>query len=348
MNVLVTGAEGYLGIPVCQALAAAGATVFPVDAGWFDGAWLGDPQPYGKIKRIDIRDLSAGHLEGVDAVCHLAGLSNDPLGALDEQMTYAVNEAATVQLATRSRTAGVRRFVFSSSCSTYGRTGAQIVDERSATAPVTAYGRSKVGAEAELAKLASPTFTPVSLRNATVYGFAPKMRTDIVVNNLCAWALAAGRIQLLGDGQPWRPLIHVRDVAQAFVAAVFEDLEPGAAPVVNVGSNEQNYRVIEIAKAVQDAVPGCEIVLPDTVDPDDRSYQVNFDKIGKVLPSFRCEWDLRRGIREILDAYVDYQFTREQHEHGQYERVRHLQRLIGNGVMGKDFRLRGSGELLAS
>ncbi|MBX5489791.1 MAG: SDR family oxidoreductase [Chloroflexi bacterium] len=333
MHVLVTGNLGYLGPPIVQALLAAGHEVQGLDSGLFEATAL-EPGPAIYTCRRDIRDVEPDDLQGVEAVVHLAGLSNDPLGMLDPALTAEINLVATVRLAHLARRVGVRRFLFASSCSVYGATEQPWVDEHTPPRPVTVYGEYKVAAEQRLAALATPTFCVTSVRNATAFGYSPNLRTDLVVNDLVAGALLHGEIRLNSDGSAWRPLVHVQDIAQAVVLTLAAPVETANRAVFNVGSEAQNYTVISIARAVAAHVPGSRVTIAPGASADRRSYRVRFERIRHILPAFHCEYDLHAGIDELL---ANYQRVGLRSRDGGV-RLAHLQRLRTGGQI--DNRLR--------
>ena len=302
MRVLVTGHLGFIGPAVVSTLQASQHEVVGLDTGLFASQRLEDGPVIPTIRR-DIRDVAAEELRGFDAVVHLAGLSNDPLGFLDPTLTHQINASATVDLANRARQAGVRRFIFSSSCSVYGAAVEPWVDEKTPTRPVTPYGESKVEAERGLAALADPEFCVVSVRNATAFGYSPYLRTDLVVNDLVAGAYLRGEIRLNSDGSAWRPLVHIRDIAQAINLLLTAPAETVNGEIINVGADEQNYTVMDVAQTVAELVPGARLSVAEGAGPDKRSYRVRFAKIGRLLPSFRCAYDLRTGIADLVANY---------------------------------------------
>jgi nucleoside-diphosphate-sugar epimerase len=321
MRVLVTGHAGYIGSILAPELAAAGHDVVGLDTCYYEGCDLGGGGSRVEALRLDVRDVESEQLEGFDAVVHLAGLSNDPLGDLDPALTREINHEATVRLARAAREVGVRRFLFASSCSMYGKTGADdVLDETAPLRPLTAYAESKVRAEEGLAALADADFSPVYLRNATVYGVSPRLRIDLVLNNLVGWAYTTGRVRVLSDGTPWRPLVHVRDVARATAALLAAPRELVHDAAFNIGADGENYQVRELAEIVRAVVPDCEVEYAGSGDPDPRSYRVDFSKLCRELPDAVPTWTAERGAFELLEAYraagleerhlLDHTFTR--------------------------------------
>ncbi|MGW1280036.1 NAD-dependent epimerase/dehydratase family protein [Streptomyces tsukubensis] len=315
MRVLLTGHQGYLGTVMAPALAAAGHEVTGLDAGLFADCVLGPPPADPPGHRVDLRDLTAEHVAGVDAVIHLAALSNDPLGALAPDLTYDINHHASVKLARLARDAGVRRFLYASTCSVYGAAGGdELVSEDAPLRPVTPYAESKVRVEDDLHALADDDFSPVYLRNATAFGYSPRLRADIVLNNLVGHALLSGEVLVLSDGTPWRPLVHAADIAQAFTAALTAPREAVHDRAFNIGSETNNVTVAEIAGQVAEAVAGSRVVITGETGADPRSYRVDFSRFRTAVPGFDCEWSVKRGAVELADAYREHGLTREAFE----------------------------------
>jgi nucleoside-diphosphate-sugar epimerase len=328
MLLLLTGCTGYVGPVMMQTLRAAGHEVVGVDTDFFSECDFGGAATPDPAVRKDVRDLGAEDLSGIEAVVHLAALSNDPIGELDPRLTDEINYRASARLAELARAAGVRRFVFASSCSMYGATGHDLVDEQAPLQPLSAYAVSKVRTEARLQELADETFSPVLMRNATVYGVSPRHRLDLVLNNLVAWAYLTGRVRVVSDGTPWRPIVHVEDMCAAFAAVLAAPTGAVHNQAFNVGSNAQNYRVIDLARIVAEVVPRSQVEVAAEAGPDARSYRVDFSKLRAAVPGFRPRWDARLGAKQLYQAYRD-NGLREEDLHGRrYVRLRQVQHLL--------------------
>jgi nucleoside-diphosphate-sugar epimerase len=340
MRLLVTGHKGYIGTVMAPLLAVAGHDIVGLDSDLFEECTYGEPPRKFPSIRKDLRDVEYSDLEGFDAVIHLAGLSNDPLGNLNADLTYEINHHASVRLARLSKEVGVRRFLFSSSCSTYGAAGDKILDETAEFYPVTPYGRSKVFVEQEVAGLAGPNFSPTFLRNATAYGVSPRLRFDLVLNNLTAWASTTGRVFIKSDGTPWRPIVHVEDISRAFLAVLQAPQELIHNQAFNVGRSEENYQIRDLAEIVKETVPGCTIEFAADAGPDKRCYRADFSRIAKSLPAFRPQWDARRGARELYDAYRRVGLRMVDFEGARYKRIDHIQRLLASGRLDSNLRWR--------
>ena len=338
MRVLVTGHRGYIGVEMVPVLRAAGHDVVGLDIGLYDGGDFGGPPDEIESLDVDLRDVLPEHLEGFDAVAHLAALSNDPLGDLDADLTYDINLHASVRLARSARAAGVSRYLFASSCSLYGAGGSGLLDEQATFNPVTPYGESKVRVEHEVSKLADDTFSPVYLRNATAYGVSRRLRADVVVNNLVGHAVTSGQVLLQSDGTPWRPLVHIRDIIAAFLACLEAPREAIHDEAFNVGKRGENYRIRDVAELVKDVVPGCEVVFAPGASPDARNYRIDFSKVETKLPGFSAEWTLRRGVEELYDAFVSAHLSADDWSGPRYYRLAAVQMLQQRGELDAELR----------
>lgn len=338
MKILVTGTEGYIGVCLAQVLHDKGHHVIGLDSGYYRDGWLYQGVNWKPETRIqDLRELTSRDLEGFDAVAHLAELSNDPLGQHNPEVTYAINHVGSVNLAKAAKEAGVKRFVYTSSCSVYGMGTDDFVTEESATNPLTAYAKCKVLVERDVSAIADQNFTPTFLRNATAYGASPRMRFDIVLNDLCAMAWTAKEIRMISDGTPWRPLVHLRDICGAIAAVLDAERNVVHNQIFNVGSTEENYRVKEIAKIVAETFPNCELSFGKP-SGDDRSYRVSFDKIKKALPNFKCEYTAKKGAAELLEVFQRIQMPVETYQFRAFTRLKQLEHLIRTKQIDSQFR----------
>jgi nucleoside-diphosphate-sugar epimerase len=338
VKVLLTGHQGYLGTVMAPALAAAGHEVVGLDSGLFADCVLGPVPQDPPGLAVDLRDVEVDALAGFDAVIHLAALSNDPVGSLAPPITYDINQHASTRLATLAREAGVGRFLYASTCSVYGAAGGDdLVSEDAPLRPVTPYAESKVRVEDALFALADDDFCPVSLRNATAFGFSPRMRADIVLNNLVAYAVLSGQVRVLSDGTPWRPLAHAADIAAAFVAALDAPREAVHARAFNIGSECNNVTVAQIADAVVTTVPGCTLAITGENGADPRSYRVDFSAVREALPGFRARWTIEEGAQELYGAYVQHGLTMEAFDR-RFTRLARLSDRQAAGELGADMR----------
>ncbi|MDH5675420.1 MAG: SDR family oxidoreductase [Myxococcales bacterium] len=326
MNVFVTGHRGYIGVHLVELLKAAGHQVTGCDVGLFDGTeWDPCVRPDREISK-DVRKLTLQELEGHDCVMHLAAISNDPMGELNADITYSVNRDASIQIAKLSKQAGVPRYLFSGSCSVYGAGQKMDLEEDDPLAPLTAYAKSKIETEEAVSKLADDDFSPAYLRNATAYGYSPMLRVDLVVNNLLGSALSYGEIRIMSDGTPWRPLIHCRDIARAFVAFAEAPRDAIHNRAVNIGGNRENFQVKDVADNVQRLIPDAKISYTGEVGADPRNYRVKFDLLNKTLPDFKLQYDLASGMDELHRAMVDHKFGKADFESDQFIRLRTLRK----------------------
>ncbi len=342
MRILVTGHDGYIGAVLVPLLVDAGHEVSGLDTFLFRDCGFGpDPMAIPALQ-LDIRDVERQHLDGFDAVVHLAALSNDPLGELNPECTFDINHGATIRLAKLAREAGVERFVYASSCSLYGAMDQELLDEEAPVAPVTAYGRAKADAERDLALLASESFSPISLRNGTAYGRSPRLRTDLVINNLLGHAHTTGEVKVKSDGTQWRPMIHVEDIGRACLSVLDAPKEAIHNQAFNVGCTKENFRVAELARVVEKVVPGSRVTIGTGMGPDKRSYRVNCDKIAQSPIGFAPKWQLEDGVRDLYAAFLESGFSASDFASARYFRVKTVAELQEDGSLDDQLRWRSA------
>lgn len=338
MKVLLTGHKGYIGSVLTPLLLEQGHDVTGYDTDLYKACtFTGDLAETPEFEK-DIRDAELDELRGFDAIIHLAGLSNDPLGDYRPELTGDINFKASVHLAVLAKQAGVKRFLYASSCSTYGASGADFLDESASFNPVTPYGASKVDVERVVSKMADETFSPTFLRASTAYGLSPRLRFDLVLNNLTAWAFTTGQVYLKSDGTPWRPIVHVEDIAAAYAAALTGERTLVHNKAFNVGSTTENYQMAEIADLVTAIVPNSEIKFAPDAGPDTRCYRVDCNYIARTLHSFKPQWTARRGVEQLYDAFCKSDLTLEDFEGERFKRIAHVKKLIREGDIGEDLR----------
>jgi len=340
MRVLITGHNGYIGSVMVPLIRSAGHEVVGLDSGFFADCTFGpdNSTPHESIRR-DIRDIRVKDLTSFEAVIHLAALSNDPLGNLNPECTFEINHRASVQLATMAQEAGVKRFLYASSCSIYGTSSPDdLLTEEAPFRPVTVYGESKVRVEAEVSALAQEHFSPVFLRNATAYGASPRLRTDLVVNNLVGWAVLTGKIRLQSDGTPWRPLVHVEDIGRAFLCALQAPREAIHNQAINIGKAGENYQIKDIAEIIREELPSSVIEYAEGAGGDPRCYRVDFSKAERLFPDYEPKWTVRKGVRELIGQYEAYGLTMENFNGPRHMRIKKILSLLQSGQLDQNLR----------
>jgi len=338
MKVLVTGSHGYIGTILVPMLMKKGHEVVGLDTDYYEKCTFTGILADVKSINKDVRDIERGDIEGFDAIIHLAGLSNDPLGDYRPELTEEINEKASVRLAQVAKTVGVKRFLFASSCSNYGAAGADFLTEEASFNPVTPYGVSKVRVEAALAKMADKDFSPTFIRASTAYGVSPRLRFDLVTNNLTAWAFTTGLVYLKSDGSPWRPIVHIEDISRAYISALQAPREIVHNEAFNIGTTTENYQIREIAEIVEEIVPGCKVDYAPDAGPDKRCYRVDCNKISRVLHDFKPQWTARRGIEQLYEEYKKVGLTLEEFEGPKYMRIAHIKSLVEEGRLDENLR----------
>jgi nucleoside-diphosphate-sugar epimerase len=338
-RVLVTGHDGYIGAVMAGILASAGYDVTGLDTFYFgpECTFVPDQKKIPFIKK-DLRDVTVQDLNGFDAVVHLAALCNDPLGNMDASWTYDINHKASIKLAKAAKEAGVQRFLFSSSCSMHGASSEAKVTEESPVSPLTPYGDSKIKAENEIRQMADEKFSPTFLRNGTVYGVSPRMRLDIVLNNLTAWAFTTGKVRIMSDGSPWRPVVHVDDVSQAFQTVLEAPRDVIHNQVFHVGHNTQNFRIRDLAEIVQKVSPGCQIEYVSEASADNRTYIADFSKIERLLPKFKPQWTPEKGAKQLIQAYKEYGLTVDDLKGNKFIRLNRISQLLKDKKLNNSLR----------
>ena len=340
MRVLLTGHKGYIGVVLSEFLRRAGHDVHGIDSDLFSRCTFGQLPPGIPETIKDIRDITLSDVEDFDAVLHLAGLSNDPLGYLNPELTFEINYRASVRLAQLAKEAKVQRFIFSSSCSNYGSASDELLREDAAPNPVTPYGKSKVLVERDVSSMADDNFSPVFLRNATAYGVSSRLRFDLVLNNLVAWAYTTGKVYLKSAGTAWRPIVHIEDISRAFLAILHAPREKIHNRAFNVGVPGENFRIRELAEIVREAVPGSRVEFADGASSDFRNYRVDCGLLPRTLPEYTPRWDARKGARELYDAYRRANIALSDFEGSRFSRLAHLEEMIAAGVVDKNLRIK--------
>ena len=348
MKILLTGHDGYIGHVLTPMLLERGHAVTGLASCLYEDCGFAARKAMDvPVLRKDVRDVQLEDLRGFDAVAHLAGISNDPLGDLAPQTTYAINHEASVKLARLAKQAGVQRFVFSSSCSNYGAAGNDYLNESASFNPVTPYAESKVWTERDVAPMADDSFSPTFLRSATAFGVSKRLRGDLVVNNLVGYAVTTGQVLVKSDGMPWRPLVHIEDISRAFVAVLEAPRDRVHNQSFNVGMTEENYRVREVAQMVSEVVPGSKVTFAGDASPDARNYRVNCDKIRNTLPDFKPQWSVRKGVEEVYAAYCEHKTTADEFLSSSFVRLKKIRELQNAGKLDDTLSWRSMGRSAA-
>ena len=338
MRVLVTGHTGYIGSRLTPMLLSAGHDVAGLDTDLFrDCTFVGKLADVPEV-HMDVRDVTLDDVAGFDAIIHLAALSNDPLGDYDPDLTESINANASIRIAELAKQAGATRFLFASSCSNYGSAGEDFMTEDSPLDPITPYGISKVAVERGLAPLADESFSPVYLRASTAYGVSPRLRFDVVLNNLTAWAVTTGKVMLKSDGSPWRPVVHVEDICRAYIALLEAPAKSIRNKAFNIGTTTENYQIKDLAETVASIVPNCEVSLAPDAAPDKRCYRVDCNRIAKEIPGFKPQWTIARGVEELYESYRTVGLTLEDFEGQRFQRIAHVKHLIATGKLDQSLR----------
>jgi nucleoside-diphosphate-sugar epimerase len=334
-KIIITGHSGYIGSLLVKLLKQSNYEILGIDTNYYgkDCEFFNPELEINELNK-DIRLINEKDIEGAYAVCHLAAISNDPMGDINPELTLGINYRASLKLAETAKRAGVKKFIYSSSCSMYGISyDINALDENAEFNPVTAYAKSKVESEKDIIPLADENFSVTFLRNTTAYGISPKLRLDLVVNNMVGWAVTTGKIRIMSDGTPWRPLIHAEDIARAFIAVIQSPKESVNKKSYNVGINSENYQIRDIAEIIKEIIPDTEIIITGEHGSDSRSYRVNFDKIHNELKNFQPKWVLKKGIEEIYESYLKYKMNDEKFNGRYFTRIKQIKYLIENKLV---------------
>ncbi len=338
MKVLVTGSQGYIGTVLVPMLVKEGHDVTGLDSDLYEQCTFSGTIPDIKLIKKDVRDVGKDDVEGFEAIIHLAGLSNDPLGDYRPTLTEDINEKGSIDLARVAKDVGVTRFLFASSCSNYGAAGDNFLTEKAPFNPVTPYGVSKVNVEGALSKMADQSFSPTYLRASTAYGYSPRIRFDLVTNNLTAWALTTGQVYLKSDGSPWRPIVHIEDISRAYIALLHTPREVIHNEAFNIGMTTENYQVREIAEIVKEVVPGCELRFAPGAAPDTRNYRVDCNKLARKIHEFKPQWTARRGVEQLYEEFKKVELSLDDFEGPKFKRIAHIKQMLEKGQLDENLR----------